>query len=79
MSPETLNEMRTLSLAASVLIPLVEEKRLSAYERLLGSFRHHHNADLALVAEVNAYQSILDEINIKLNAFEQLTKEPKNV
>jgi hypothetical protein len=75
MTPEELSEARVLSLAAHAIIPLIEERKQIAYERLLASFRNSSQANIALVAECNAYSSILEDINNKLNSYETLTKE----
>ena len=75
MNPEDLNEMRMLSLAAGTLLPLVEAKRQDAYDKLLGIFRHKGEHSLALLAEVNAYQSIIDDINYKLQSLEAISNK----
>ena len=75
MSPEELSEARILSLAAHAIIPLIERRKQVAYERLLGDFRNGGKSNLALVAECNAYSSILDDINNKLSSYENVTKE----
>lgn len=72
---DELNELRMLNLTAHVLLPLVEEKRKQSYEKLLGDFRHNHSANIALVAECNAYSSLIEEIHYKLKTFENLSNK----
>jgi hypothetical protein len=75
MSPEELNEARVLAMAAHAIIPLIEDRKQLAYERLLASFRNSAQANIALVAECNAYSSILEDIHNKLQSYENVTKE----
>jgi len=75
LTQEQLNEYRQLHLVASVLLPMLEQKKEMAYRRLVGDFRNTKSANLALVAECSAYSSIMDDINAKLKNYERLTKE----
>lgn len=75
LSSEQLNEYRVLHITASSLLPLLEKRKEVAYQKLIGEFRNSKTADLALVAECNAYTSLLDEIGSKLAAYERLSKE----
>ena len=75
MTPDELGEARVLAMAAHAIIPLIEARKEIAYERLLGDFRNGGTSNLALVAECNAYSSILEDINHKLQSYEQLSKE----
>lgn len=75
MNSDQLNEARVFSMTAHVIIPLLEERKKNAYERLLGEFRNSKTASLTLVAECNAYSSILDEINTKIQMYEHQTEE----
>jgi len=75
LTQEQINEFRQLGMVASILIPMLEQKKESAYRKLIGGFRNDKSANLALVAECSAYTSIIDDVNAKLNHYERLTKE----
>jgi hypothetical protein len=77
MTPDEINEARVLHLAAHAIIPLIEERKQIAYERLMGDFRNSRTANLALVAECSAYTSILEDIHNKLQSYENLSKEKR--
>ncbi len=68
MTQEELNEARVLHMTAHALLPLLEEKHEHAYDRLLGAFRSGSTENLALLAECNAYRSLIEEVNYKLAA-----------
>lgn len=75
ITQEQMEDYRLTHLTAQVLLPLLEKKQQVAYSRLMGEFRNSRTADLALVAECNAYTSILEEITSKIKIYERLSKE----
>lgn len=70
MTEKELSAARTLSVSAHVLIPLIEDLHTQSYDKLLASFRGGEKDNLPLVAECNAYRTILEEIRYKLNNLE---------
>lgn len=75
MDDEKLTQLRQLYVAAPVLLPLIQGKEKTAYERLLRTFRDHGEVALQYVAECNAYTTLLEEINYQLQELETASKE----
>jgi len=75
MNEQEINEMRMLSLSAHVLVPMIEDLHKYAYEKLLAEFRNGNIECVALIATCNAYKMLLEEIEIKLNNYENMEKE----
>jgi len=75
MTDQELNDMRMLSLSAHVLVPLITSLHEQAYDKLLSSFRNGSTECNQLIATCNAYKTLLEEIEIKLNNYENMEKE----
>ena len=75
MTNEELIEARMLGLAAPTLLPLLENKKRVAFERLLGRFQSGETDFLALVAELNTLHTMEREIRIKMEIYTEKQKE----
>lgn len=62
---QKMNEGRAFFLAAETLSPLIEERRQRSVEELMSAFRSGHKDLLTHVARVEAYTSILEDIQSK--------------
>lgn len=65
---------RILAMAAPTLLPILQSRRDSAYERLLGEFRQGNTNNLAMVAECNAYSSIIEDITTIIKTLDHKEK-----
>lgn len=64
--------------SAPALIPLIQSLHDLSYDKLLTGFRSGEKDNLALVAECNAYKTIIEEINYKINNLEAHFKKEQN-
>lgn len=62
---ELIQELKIIAIASPVLIPLLEKRRKSSYEKLLSAFREGKTDLVSLTAELNAYESLLRDISNK--------------
>ncbi len=76
MNDVELNRLRTLQAVSTVLVPMIEDMHSIAYERLLANFRNGSTENLADLARCDAYQSILEQIKVDLNRFNNYKEEP---
>lgn len=67
-----INAGRVFNIAAAEIRPLVEERRLRSVEELIAQYRNGHTNLLTYVAKVEAYASILEDIQGKQLEFEHL-------
>lgn len=75
MTNEELAEARTLSFAAPTLLPLLENRKRIALERLLSRFQSGETDFLAIVAELNTLHTMEREIKIKMEIYAERHKE----
>jgi hypothetical protein len=66
MTEEQKIQARQLHVAAPVLLPIIQEKCETAYQKLLRNYRDHGEVSLAMLAECSAYDSIKEDIEYKL-------------
>jgi hypothetical protein len=63
---QQVSEARQLSIAAPILIPMLERRKYMAYQRLLGNHRDSRPVDHNAIAEMFVIESIQEEIRQKL-------------
>jgi len=78
MTNEDLAEARILTLAAPTLLPLIEDRKRMAIERLISRFKSGEKDFLAQAAELNTLYDIEREIRIKSNYYLEKQKENKS-
>lgn len=74
MKEEELVKARQLHISAPALLPMLEDSQKLAYDKLLRHFRDTGEVKVAMVAECNAYSTILEDIQYKLQELENLSK-----
>lgn len=75
MKNEDLAEARILSLAAPTLLPLLENRKRIALERMLGRFKAGEKDFLVEVSELNTLHDMEREIKLKSNWYAEKLKE----
>lgn len=66
-------EAKALALAAPVLIPLIENRKRIAYEKLIASFRGGQT-EQNLIAELSALEGLMRDITQKQLTYETMEK-----
>jgi uncharacterized iron-regulated protein len=79
MTERDIHVAKTLHVAASGLLPILEEMQTNAYDNLLMEFRNGKVDNLARIAECNAYNTVIEEINYRIKRLEThyAKEEPK--
>lgn len=72
---QALAEARILSMASPTLIPMLEERRRVALQRLIALFREGKNDYTALVAELSTIEAIEREFKVKSEWYSEKMKE----
>lgn len=69
MKEYELNQARIFNIASQEMLPLIEDMRKTAYDKLLAEFRNGSKDLLTLVAQLAALQNLIDEIQTKQELF----------
>lgn len=64
MTPDELSEMRLFAIAAPMIRPLLEKRRINTYNRLIMAYRDGR-VEPTLVAELSVISALETEINQK--------------
>lgn len=59
-------EARQLSIAAPIVLPMLERRKHGAYQRMLAAYRAGKGADINAMAEMSVIEAIQSEIREKL-------------
>lgn len=79
LSPDQINqqiaEARQLSIAAPIILPMLERRKLMAYQKVLGAHRGAKPPDANAIAEMSVIEQIQSEIREKLESLNFIPKE----
>lgn len=77
LDAETLTEARMFALAAPVLLPIIEKRRRSAYETMIGEHKLGKTDHVARVAELAALYDLEREIKSKQELYNNMMEKQK--